>query len=201
MKVDIGPYLDYLGPYQLAQKILFFMDKESDRVHAFGAFLDKPWLADFLQKRYDKRKRRIVVKIDKYDTWSADSTLAYIIHPLLVQLKEQSHGYFFVDDEDVPDELKSTSAPPDEEHESGWDSLAQARCTYALDQMIYSFSRYNDDWESKFFEHPKESTADRDDIMARVAEIKYDEEGLTKERAKIHNGIRLFGKYYNHLWT
>ena len=35
----------------------------------------------------------IKVKIDKWDTWSMDCTLAHIILPMLVQLKATNHGY------------------------------------------------------------------------------------------------------------
>jgi len=27
MKINIGPYINYLGPYQIAEKLLFWMDK------------------------------------------------------------------------------------------------------------------------------------------------------------------------------
>ncbi len=43
-----------------------------------------------------------------------DYTLSHIVVPMLKQLKETKHGAPFVDDEDVPEELKSTSAPPKE---------------------------------------------------------------------------------------
>lgn len=40
MKILIGDYLNFLGPYQLAEKILFWLDKyEDDRVHDFGTWL------------------------------------------------------------------------------------------------------------------------------------------------------------------
>ena len=48
-----------------------------------------------------------------------DHTLAMIIVPMLKQLKETKHGAPFVDDEDVPEELKSTSAPA---KENDWDT-------------------------------------------------------------------------------
>ena len=39
MRVHIGPYKNWFGPYQLAEKILFWMDKDNDdRVHKLGDF-------------------------------------------------------------------------------------------------------------------------------------------------------------------
>ena len=60
----------------------------------------------------DDLDREIDVTIDNYDLWNLDNTLAYIIHPALVKLKEIKNGAPKVDDEDVPEHLKSTSAPP-----------------------------------------------------------------------------------------
>ena len=41
----------------------------------------------------NKGKRKMSIKIDKWDSWNADHTLAIIIHPVLVQLKKDTHGY------------------------------------------------------------------------------------------------------------
>jgi hypothetical protein len=38
-------------------------------------------------------QQSIKVKIDKWDTWSMDHTLAHIILPMLKQLKATNHGY------------------------------------------------------------------------------------------------------------
>ncbi len=40
-----------------------------------------------------KGTQKIEVRIDKQDTWNMDTTLAYIIHPMLIQLKDTTHGY------------------------------------------------------------------------------------------------------------
>ena len=40
MKVFIGDYVNFFGPYQIAEKILFWKDKyEDDIVHDFGKWL------------------------------------------------------------------------------------------------------------------------------------------------------------------
>ena len=41
--------------------------------------------------------RKVDIQIDKWDTWNADGTLAMIIYPMLVQLRDTKHG--------VPSEL------------------------------------------------------------------------------------------------
>ena len=50
----------------------------------------------------DDGERTINVRIDDFDTWSMDHTLAPIILPMLIQLKETKHGSPKVDDADVP---------------------------------------------------------------------------------------------------
>jgi hypothetical protein len=63
---------------------------------------------------HSKQKRTVKVRIDSYDTWNMDSTLAHIVLPMLKQLIDNTHGSGMVDLEDVPAELRGTS------HES-WD--------------------------------------------------------------------------------
>lgn len=77
------------------------------------------------------------IHIDQYDTWSMDCTLALIIAPMLKQLKENTHGAPFVDNEDVPEELRSESDTLGlgDTHFQKWD--------WVLDEMIWAFSNYN----------------------------------------------------------
>jgi hypothetical protein len=69
----------------------------------------------------DEGEQKVVVHIDKWDTWSMDYTLAPIILPMLKQLKETKHGSPNVDNlgETDPDFFKR------------WD--------WVLDEMIYAF--------------------------------------------------------------
>lgn len=126
MKIKIGNYPDWIGPYQIAEKICFWMDKyEDDRVHAFGEFLahgfakkdtnddrmftdDRPktWLYKLCEWIHSKKNRTVKIHLDRWDTWNMDSTLALIVLPMLKQLKETNHGSPFVDDEDLPDYLR-----------------------------------------------------------------------------------------------
>jgi hypothetical protein len=55
----------------------------------------------------------VQIVIHKWDTWNMDHTLALIIHPMLIQLKETKHGY------------------PNGLTEESWDAI--------LDEMIWAF--------------------------------------------------------------
>jgi len=200
MRVYIGPYKNWIGPYQIADAIFFWVDRrgifpDDDPRHdrwdykaaeTFGDWLANiKWLDKFCNWVESKKKRTIKVRIDKYDTWSMDHTLALIISPMLKQLKATKHGSPFVSDEDVPEHLRSTAAPELSEQEKNWggtDDLFHDRWVYVLDEMIFAFDlELDNDWEDEYYKNSN-----------------YDEMSKVFERQK--NGFRLFGKYYQGLW-
>jgi hypothetical protein len=234
MRVTIGPYKDYFGPYQLAQKILFWIPKEkdeygfpqtADRVHKFGEWLahgsiepepkegdvtlfdrerHETWIYKLLLWIDRKKKRKIKIHIDRWDTWSMDDTLAHIILPMLKQLNETKHGSPWVDDEDVPEHLRSTAAPP-KENEWDTDDNHFKRWDWVLNEMIFAFnSSVDDSWEEQF--HTGEGSFAFKKLENGMSEMistgdrKYDFEGRKVYQARITNGFRLFGKYYQSLW-
>jgi hypothetical protein len=146
------------------------------------------------------------IKIDRYDTWSMDHTLGDIILPMLKQLQATKHGAPFVDDEDVPENLRSTSAEP-KENEWDTDSNHFLRWDWILDEMIWAFEqKVADDAESQFFDHSAydNSRLRTDewlkDMSKGVSKVKYDKEGHQKWLDRKANGFRLFGKYFEGLW-
>jgi hypothetical protein len=141
------------------------------------------------------RKRRIWVHIDPYDTWNMDGTLAHIILPMLKQLKDTKHGAPYVDDEDVPEELRSTAAEP-KENEWDTDSNHFKRWDWVMDEMIYAFTMNisaasddeDQDWHTQIYSREPKGWNDEKLAEARVIQ------------KRISNGYRLFGKYYQGLW-
>jgi len=213
MRVKIGPYVNWIGPYQIAEKILFWMDKHEDRrVHEFGRWLaedkngESSWLAKTCQWIHDKRKRKISIKLDSWDSWNADYTLALIILPVLKQLKESKHGAPNTEDEDVPEELRSTSAPP---KENEWDTDENwfKRWEWIMDEMIWTFEQLaSDDGENQFFHHdiPKDAKVPEGwqwiDGILSTRGFWVDRPGEETYHKRIENGLRLFGRYYRGLW-
>lgn len=204
MKIYIGKYLNYFGPFQIAEKLLFWLDKDDDRVFRLGERLaggeSDSLLNRFCQWIYNRRQRTIYIKIDQYDTWSMDATLALIIAPMLRQLKETKHSCARVDDEDVPDALKSTSAPP---VKNAWDIDAnwEARWNYVLSEMIWAFEQHDCrvDTERQFYDH---SDVDENaSLNEQVKQVKFDRTGFESWHARKQNGFRLFGKYFTNLWS
>ena len=165
----------------------------------------------------NKGKRKMNIKIDKWDSWNMDGTLSPIILPLLKQLQATKHGAPNVDDTDVPDELKSTSAPPtendwetDDNHFKRWD--------WVLEQMIWSFEQLIKDNYDSLYHHGKSDYdwVETDKLYPNPITGKmektfqmidkdpnshwYDSEGNKLHEDRIQEGLELFGKYYRALW-
>jgi hypothetical protein len=202
MKVFIGKYRSWVGPFQIAdwlQKV----GVSEDRCDKIGDYLANTWLMNFCEWIHSKKKIKTKIRIDDYDVWSADYTLSLIILPVLKKLKEVQHGAPHVDDEDVPEGLglRSIEAPQkendwdiDENHFKRWD--------WIMDELIWTFEQLasEDDGENQFYDH-SECTKDSEDILDwSKSKVKVDHEGLKKHQERIQNGLRLFGKYYRGLW-
>ena len=209
MKVKIGPYLKWWGPYQIAElvfgnpeKIYSGLSGEplswrvvwSDRL---GEWLAKTWVADFCQWVHDKRQRQVYVHIDNYDVWNMDATLQHIIGPMFIKLKSVKQGSGMVDDEDVPEHLRSTSAPP-VEHEWDTDANLHRRYDWLLDEMIWAFNTDHDAAKDAFYDHSQ--VKDGDSLSKQIMALKVDRAGLEAYEARLQNAYRLFGKYYQTFW-
>ena len=200
----------YIGPYRY-RWVSYVHDRYMDKKYGvqwkesstkFEHFLEK--LEDGLQWFYnvtinqimDRRSgQKIKVRIDKWDTWSMDHTLSHIIVPMLKQLNDTKHGSPFVDDEDVPEELRSTSAPPkkdqydlDDNHFKRWD--------WVMDEMIWAFEqKQDDDWESAYYKYEEDPSA-----TFGLKLVWSDDEGRKAHQKRMTNAFKLFGKYYENLW-
>ena len=219
MKVWLSNYRNHwISPYVILKKVCFW-EKDEDRIYNLKEEVNNPYekwvnlldpicqgiqkVLDFVHPRFN------YVKLDQWDTWSMDHTLAYIIHPMLLQLKETKHGAPYTDDKDVPKELKSTSAPP-KENEWDTDEFHFQRWDYILDEMIWAFEQeLKDDDENQFFDHsaydkPDGSKSNHkewfDDMSKAQSKLKVNWKGLKEHQKRKANGFRLFGRYYQNLW-
>jgi len=195
MKVKIGPYLNFWGPYQIAD-LLQYVGVSEERCDDLGAWLATTWVNRFTNWIYNNRQRTIKVRIDNYDLWDMDSTLAKIVYPMLLKLKENKPGSPHVDDEDVPENIRSTAAAP-KENEYDTDEFWHDRWDYVLDEMIWAFEQINKgNWEEEFY-----TNMDGGVYKKYASDFRIDKEGMMKTQKRITNGLTLFGKYYQGLWT
>jgi hypothetical protein len=168
------------------------------------------------------------VKIDRWDTWGMDHTLSFIILPMLKQLRDTKHGSPYVEDEDVPEELrivghedwntqKELKFEDQEQYEKDSWNITHRRWDWVLNEMIFAFEHIVDDsWQEKY------STGEIDMIWTPVdaqgnevpkGEHSFykmdhgpkhtyvtDYDALKKIEDRVQNGLRLFGTYYRGLW-
>lgn len=246
MKVYIGPYKNWFGPYQLAEKLMFWVPKEkdeygfpktADRVHNFGEWLahgsvePEPQVGDITSWDRNRpttliykfllwidkfKKRHIYVKIDRWDTWSMDHTLAPIILPMLLQLKASKHGSQFVEMEDVPEYMRTTSTEDYDdqltfdfykEDETKHKYDVHDRWEWVLDEMIFAFEHLIDDsWEDAFrsgkhdLQWKKLENGMSEMVRGPNDTYKCEYELIAEVHKRMDNGFRLFGKYYRGLW-
>ena len=213
MKVYIGPYKNWFGPHQLAEKLCFWAKKDGvhreypEYVFKLGEWLahgswrgvdaipqskrtmfinDEPetWLYRLMQWYDKKKERKVKIRIDKYDTYSMDNTLALIILPMLKQLKETKHGSTIVDDEDLPEHMRTVSSDPwddqmafdfyHEEPPARYANDVHDKWDWVLDEMIWAFECLNDDDKTWIFEK--------------------------EEEKRMEHALMMFGKYFRGLW-
>ena len=116
------------------------------------------------------------VDIDDHDIWNLDYTLACIIHPALVRLKESQHGY---------PEL--------------WED---GMCYHEYYTRQLHFDFIDEDVESKYLWQKWQDILD-DMIYAMeiiATEKIYDIDLDTYDNERVVRGLELFGKHFCSLW-
>jgi len=156
----------------------------------------------------DRRVQKIKIHIDRWDTWSMDHTLAYIVLPMLKQLKERKHGAPYVDLKDVPKELHGKKLTKKQKNNGEVDDKYFERWDWVLDEMIFAFETKVDDgrWEDQFetgeydLQWKKLEDGNSEMVKGPNHTAVTDWDGRKAYQDRISNGFRLFGKYYENLW-
>lgn len=164
--------------------------------------------------------QRIDVQIDPWDTWNMDRTLAQIIYPMLVQLKDTKHGVpsEFVNDVGGEDWAEQSSFEfYKETHADSWE-IGTQRWDEVLDKMIWSFGQlaYEDydekyhhgkaeyDWKESDKLYPNPITGKMEATYQMIDknpdEHWYDHVGHMAHEQRIQEGLELFGKHFRGLW-
>ena len=200
MKVNIGPYLTWWGPYQIAD-LLQYVGFSEDRCHAIGEKLANiEWFSSLCEWIYSKRKRTVKVKIERFDTWNMDSTLAIIILPMLKQLKEKKHGYPISLCEDSSNSSQYCFDFYEASEDIVWET-GEDRWNKIFDEMIWTFEQLqpDNDWEDQYWlKKPKMDLSDNEIAWKERGVL--DRDGLNAHQERINRGLELFGKYYQNLW-
>ena len=155
---------------------------------------------------YDNIEQKTEVTIDDYDTYSVDHTLAKIIEPLLIRFATDLKGAPLVDNEDVPVELWRPEewdgglGDVDPNHHKRWD--------WVINEMIWSFHQKKYDWEEHYYRGESDvyfeaSEEEGYTVMKKGPNDTFivDLKGMKVHQDRMSNGFRLFGKYYENLWS
>ena len=150
------------------------------------------------------------IRIDPWDTWNMNTTLAKIILPMLQQLKLTKHG--------SPGDLPEFQQTSDHSHQRCFDfygednELAWAKghqhWESILDHIIWSFEQLLCDWEAQYWiVHPELDLSDYpEDEGKELTPVRWKVEGecdwagRMKHQERINQGLKLFGEYYQGLW-
>jgi hypothetical protein len=126
------------------------------------------------------------VKIDSWDTYNLDSSLAKIISKSIEKLIEDIEGYPTLVSQEA-------NAPEGLEGVDLW--------KWILNEMLFAMNEVAEGkpGHDKFFDHS--CVDNRASLNEQVSQIKVDEEGLKAYEARVQNGCELLGKYFQSLWT
>jgi hypothetical protein len=222
VKVKIGKPVNWIGPYQIAEMLMFWVDKndhKDDRAHNFGKWLatnkkgEDSWLSRVCQWIHNKKKQKVNLKVDPWDIWGVDDTLSMVILPILLAYRERINGGPSVDDSDVPESLRANLKEgkdiidtPDENWHARWE--------WVVDEIIWTFQQLQPDydWEEQYCSGEidivwepvtMETKEEQFFKMCKGPNDTYtaDYDAIKKHQERINNGLRLFGKYYQGLWT
>lgn len=220
MKVIIGNY----RPIHLVSRI---HDRWTDRRYGDGARFSRDFVPDQLDSWMEKledsiqwiydhswnilmpklfSERKIKIRVDKWDSWNADHTIAMIIHPILKQLQDTKHGAPHVENSDVPESLHQ---PEDFDNTRGdTDANWHERWNWVMNEIIWAFGQLADDnWEEQFYTgdvdfyfEPRPDGTGSEMRFGPNHTFNVDDVGMRQCDARIQNGLRLFAKYYRGLW-
>jgi hypothetical protein len=208
MKVNIGPHVNYFGPHQLAEMLCFFAKKKEnedgfktypDYVYNFGKWLSTTPVTKLLTWVHSKKSRKMDIRIDHYDIWDMDTTLSYIILPMLKQLKEVKHGVPVINDYDYPDLYEVLSKEIDEVRQAETDiddkdfEVNVVIWNFILNEMIWAFEQKQIDWMSQYYT----KTDSQDNSFGSY---RLDMDGYAKHNDRMNRGFTYFGRFYQTLW-
>lgn len=95
---------------------------KSELINRFYRFIELP-----------NRRQKTYVRIDPWDVWSADCTMAHIISPLLQKMRDDLIGFPAVDNDDVPERLRSR------------EDFTEEKWKYVLDEIIFAMNTIKDE--------------------------------------------------------
>jgi len=160
-------------------------------------------------KYLKNKKSKVSVEIDHFDTYSLDYTLALIILPALIALKNSKQG-IPIEFGDVGGDQSSLQMCFDFYNESHGEAfeIGIEKWEEVLDKIIWSFQQIAEDNYSNLYHHGEEQFSVKTNKEGNYELINlnphgywHDTEGHDLHESRIQEGLELFGKYYTTLWS
>jgi hypothetical protein len=173
MKVYIGDYKNSFGTWQLTKLLFSWIIKSEDTLDKIHDFFDSiPFLVKVLLY-FDKLRgvNKVQDVVVMIDPWDTYSLDATLAHIISPALKSLRNNMFGY-------KVLDTEDLPNHLKDHSIEDNIEKGWLWALDEMIFSFDfiKSNDRWTVGI-------------------------EDSSKVWNRVNNGLRLFGKYYNGLWT
>ena len=183
MKIYIGPYKDW---------------------SAFHRLLVRCGLQKLAKTLY---KRKVKITVHRYDAWNADHTLSLLILPVLKELRDQKIGVpgMMFDENEIKEKygVESELDLSKEDQEKYWNESV-AKWKLILDKIIWSHEqviRDDDDFSDFHIEGKFEESELWKDLGLGDKQPVVNWEAREAYEEHIREGLRLFGEYYQALWS
>lgn len=147
-------------------------------------------------------KKKTSIKIDSWDTWNCDRTIALIVFPMLVQLKQNKQG-IPIEFSQVGGELHDSQQSFDFYYDTYDESfqLGVDEWNKVLDKIIWSFYQLGfDDNLEKYDNGVSNIEFVGNLLVERNPDYWHDFVGSKLHEDRIQEGLDLFGKYFRSLW-
>ena len=198
----IGPYTHHFSVASFCENKLRFSEPVADKV---GDLL-QPVVNIFWNSWWTKLSNFTYIKPSYHDTWDASVTIAKISLPLLRMLKEGKRGAPTVENEDVPQYLhRSLEDQESYDTDENWFK----RWEYVMGEVIFALESIVDpEWEDQFHSGIMDIYFEKCENPPGCSEMKrgpkdthvFDKAGHDEYQARISNGLRLFGVYFQGFW-
>lgn len=211
MKINLKKPISWFGSYDFA-KLLTKNEDRQDKIA--NSIPETPFNKLHKFRQWLNRDK---IRIDKWDTWSMDYTLAPIIIPLLKQLKESKHGipidFVHQLDKQFWSGVEQEQLELFPETIDVYENESVRQWNMCLDHMIWSFEQLVRDGEGDAYWEPYWVDMKPEEIADEMKNSTIPEMfGGEKVYKKIHNemyelynnqvqeGFELFGKHFRSLW-
>jgi len=135
----------------------------------------------------NRKNRAHHIHIDNHDVWSLDYTLANIIHPALVRLRERVPHFGY------PTPYYETEAYPEYSQQGSFEEILDrgAESNYYEEQWMEKLQKMIDAFAM---------IIDKDEEYDKIMHHRDDEDARNAWDRKINEGLNLFSENYRGLW-